>query len=119
MQIATSERTVACLRELFCRFGVPETVVYDNGPQLVSKEFKAFMRDVGARHLRLTQMGSWNPADEDWTSLVTHKVIVTTPRGKFIWRRHLDQLLAGTDTVATSRAPDRDFTEGFLALPQS
>ncbi|XP_049269975.1 putative nuclease HARBI1 [Rhipicephalus sanguineus] len=30
---------------------MPETVVSDNGPQLVSEEFKAFMRDVGARHV--------------------------------------------------------------------
>ncbi|XP_049268088.1 uncharacterized protein LOC125757050 [Rhipicephalus sanguineus] len=30
---------------------MPETVVSDNGPQLVSEEFTAFMRDVGARHI--------------------------------------------------------------------
>ncbi|XP_070397463.1 uncharacterized protein [Dermacentor albipictus] len=33
------------------RFGVPEMVVSDNGPQLVSEEFKAFMRRLGARHV--------------------------------------------------------------------
>ncbi|KAL1433378.1 hypothetical protein MTO96_012584 [Rhipicephalus appendiculatus] len=45
--------------------------------------------------------------------------MVTTPRGKFIWRRHLDQLVAGTGTLAKPRASDPGFTEGFLALPQS
>nr|XP_037279883.1 uncharacterized protein K02A2.6-like [Rhipicephalus microplus] len=53
------------------------------------------------------------------TGPVSYEVIVTTPRGKFIWRRHLDQLLGGTGTVTTPRASESDFTEGFLALPQS
>ncbi|XP_037501537.2 uncharacterized protein K02A2.6-like [Rhipicephalus sanguineus] len=206
---------------------MPETVVSDNGPQLVSEEFKAFMRDVGARHVvsapyhpstnglaerfvqtlksalrksppgesveetlhnfllayrntphpttgeapanllmgrRLrTRLDAMKPTVEGkvmhsqftqiqqrksnrncfcindsvlvrnyrgspkWvrgtvlkkTGPVSYKVIVTTPRGKFIWRRHLDQLLASTGTVVTPRASEPDFTEGFLALPQS
>ncbi|XP_042142929.1 uncharacterized protein K02A2.6-like [Ixodes scapularis] len=51
MQSTTTERTVRCLRELFCRFGIPETIVSDNGPQLVSEEFKVFMRNNGVRHV--------------------------------------------------------------------
>nr|XP_050045684.1 uncharacterized protein K02A2.6-like [Dermacentor andersoni] len=226
MRSTTSERTVACLRELFCRFGVPETVVSDNGPQLVSEEFKAFMRSVGARHVvsapyhpstnglaerfvqtlksalrksspgesidetlqnfllayrntphpttgeapanllkgrRLrTRLDAMKPTVEGkvmhsqftqmqqrrsnrdffcvndsvlvrnyrgptkWvrgtvlkkTGPVSYKVMVTTPRGKFIWRRHLDQLLAGAGPMVTPRASDSDFSEGFLVFPE-
>lgn len=225
MRSTTSERTVACLRELFCRFGLPETVVSDNGPQLASEEFKAFMRDIGARHVvtapyhpstnglaerfvqtlksalrksppgesvevtlhkfllayrntphpttgeapanllmgrRLrTKLDAIKPTVEGevmrsqftqmqqrksnrdcfcindsvlvrnyrgspkWvrgtvlkkTGPVSYKVLVSTPRGKFIWRRHLDQLLCNTSPKVTPGSSDVDNVEGFLLFP--
>ncbi|XP_075534031.1 rho GTPase activating protein at 68F isoform X3 [Dermacentor variabilis] len=208
------------------RFGVLETVVSDNGPQLVSEDFKAFMRNVGARHVvsapyhpstnglaerfvqtlksalrksspgesieetlhnfllayrntphpttgeapayllmgrRLhTRLDAMKPTVEGKvmhsqftqmqqrrsnrdcfcvndsvlvrnyrgptksvcgivlkkTGPVSYKVMVTTPRGKFIWRRHLDQLLAGAGPMVIPRASDSDFAEGFLVFPE-
>lgn len=47
----TSSQTIKELRRLFAIFGLPETVVSDNGPQLVSTEFESFLRQNGIKHI--------------------------------------------------------------------
>ena len=42
MRNTTAAETVATLRSLFARMGLPEPVVSDNGPQFVSGQFKHF-----------------------------------------------------------------------------
>ncbi|XP_041820347.1 uncharacterized protein K02A2.6-like [Chelmon rostratus] len=51
MQETSTERTIEELRLIFSRFGLPQQLVSDNGPQLVSKEFKAFMEENGIHHI--------------------------------------------------------------------
>jgi len=46
----TSAKVIQCVRETFSRFGLPNTIVSDNGPQFVSHEFEKFCRDNGVRH---------------------------------------------------------------------
>ena len=46
----TSSAVMDVLRPLFARFGVPETVVTDNGPGFVSQEFEHFLRSNGIHH---------------------------------------------------------------------
>ena len=48
---ATSSATMECLRQVFAQFGVPETVVTDNGTCFTSDEFEAFLKANGVRHL--------------------------------------------------------------------
>ena len=38
----TSSHIVNCMKSMFSRFGIPEKVISDNGPQYDSKEFKEF-----------------------------------------------------------------------------
>ena len=38
----TSSHIVNCMKSMFARFGIPEKVISDNGPQYDSKEFKKF-----------------------------------------------------------------------------
>lgn len=52
MRTTTAEVTVKKVRELFGRFGLPETSVTDNGPQFCSKEFKVFLRENGVKHVK-------------------------------------------------------------------
>lgn len=48
---ATSATVIEELREQFARFGLPETLVTDNGTCFVSEEFEAFLRANGIHHL--------------------------------------------------------------------
>lgn len=43
----TSKVTINCLREIFARFGLPLTVVTDNGPSFKSEEFEFFLKNNG------------------------------------------------------------------------
>ncbi|XP_065195818.1 uncharacterized protein K02A2.6-like [Sycon ciliatum] len=46
----TAQATVASLHTVFARYGCPEELVSDNGPQFVAAEFEAFLRANGIRH---------------------------------------------------------------------
>ncbi len=43
--------TVERLKVIFARFGIPETLVTDNGPQFASCEFAEFARDYDFEHV--------------------------------------------------------------------
>ena len=47
----TSARTIEKLRPIFATHGLPKTTVSDNGPSLVSSEFKKFLQLNGIRHI--------------------------------------------------------------------
>ena len=51
----TSSTSSSCvieeLRTLFAKFGLPETIVTDNGTGFTSQEFKTFLDDNGIRHV--------------------------------------------------------------------
>ncbi|XP_040169841.1 uncharacterized protein K02A2.6-like [Anopheles arabiensis] len=48
----TAQATVQMLRGLCARFGIPETVVSDNGTQFTSSEFRDFCMENGIHHVR-------------------------------------------------------------------
>lgn len=50
MLTMTAEKTIERLGIIFAQFGLPETIVTDNGPQFISEEFKAFARMRGIMH---------------------------------------------------------------------
>ena len=51
MKTATAKTTVQRLRTLFSKFGVPESIVSDNGPQFAAAEFQDFCKLNGIRHM--------------------------------------------------------------------
>ena len=51
MDEATAGATIQRLRAMFARFGIPESLVSDNGPCFISKEFKDFLRKNGVMHI--------------------------------------------------------------------
>ena len=46
----TSRSTIAALKATFARFGIPDEVISDNGPQFSSFEFKKFSDHYGFKH---------------------------------------------------------------------
>ncbi|XP_051983106.1 uncharacterized protein K02A2.6-like [Xyrauchen texanus] len=52
MESTTSTKTIQVLRGLFSRYGLPEVLVSDNGPQFTSEEFQTFLKSNGVTHTR-------------------------------------------------------------------
>lgn len=52
MDSTTSSKTIQVLCGLFSRYGIPETLVSDNGPQFTSVEFGHFLKTNGVKHVR-------------------------------------------------------------------
>jgi len=52
MSTTTASKTVSVLREVFARYGLPQQLVSDNGPQFIAEEFSEFLRLNGVKHIR-------------------------------------------------------------------
>jgi len=53
MHSTTATRTIEELRLIFSRFGLPDQIISDNGPQFVSEEFREFVKSNGIHHVRV------------------------------------------------------------------
>ncbi len=53
LKTATAQTTIQQLRKLFAQFGIPDTLVSDNGPQFAASEFHEFCRLNGIRQARV------------------------------------------------------------------
>ncbi|XP_072167985.1 ficolin-2-like [Diadema setosum] len=51
MNSTTAGATIAALRELFAKYGLPNQVVSDNGPQFCSEEFRHFLKMNGIKQV--------------------------------------------------------------------
>jgi len=50
---ATALTMIQHLRTLFARFGIPESMVSDNGPQFTAAEFQLFCKQNGIFHIQV------------------------------------------------------------------
>ena len=48
---ATSTATITKLRWTFARYGLPQTIVTDNGTCFTSEEFESFLKSLGIQHI--------------------------------------------------------------------
>lgn len=106
MKQTSAEETISCLRDLFCRFGFPETLVSDNGPQFTSAEFAGYMRSIGTRHIRTAPYhASSNGQAEHFVQSL--KASLRKPAGLPVQSALADSLLAHRNTphTTTGEAP--------------
>ena len=52
MSTTTVPKTIEALRQMFAKYGLPDQVVSDNGPQFTSTEFETFTKRNGIKHTR-------------------------------------------------------------------
>ena len=50
LENGTSKEVIKCLKRQFSRYGIPDIVVSDNGPQYSSQEFAEFSRNLSFQH---------------------------------------------------------------------
>ena len=74
MSAITSTLTIQCLRRIFATFGLPEVIVTDNGPSLVSEEFEAWLKRNGIRH-------KTSPPYHPATNGLAERAVQTVKRG--------------------------------------
>jgi len=79
MRTTTSEKTIAVLRTIFARYGLPKEIVSDNGPQFISSAFTQFVQLNGIRHSR---SAPYHPT----TNGATERVVQTFKRSMRTWR---------------------------------
>lgn len=63
MRSTTTQKTIEKMEEMFSRFGFPEQLVSDNGPQFLSEEFAKFLEMHGVQHVR---SAPYHPATLGW-----------------------------------------------------
>ena len=59
MASTTTEKTLEVLRSMFARYGLPDQIVSDNGPQFTASDFEEFCKRNGVKHIRTA---SYHPA---------------------------------------------------------
>ncbi|XP_015757932.1 PREDICTED: uncharacterized protein K02A2.6-like [Acropora digitifera] len=76
MSSTTSLKTIEALQSLFSRYGIPEDLVFENGPQLAAGEFTKFMRQ---NSIKFTRVPPYHPASNGAAerSVQTAKVALT------------------------------------------
>ena len=53
MSSTTATATVVRLRSIYAQFGLPETLVFDSGPQFVAEEFHSFCKNNAINHVQV------------------------------------------------------------------
>ena len=59
MGVCSPLTTIQALRTLFAQFGIPETIVSDNGPQFVAREFENFCKANGVQPPTILPQTDW------------------------------------------------------------
>ena len=72
-------KTILVLQSLFARYGKPEQLVSDNGPQFVSEEFGTFMKQNGVKHIKCSP---YHPSSNGQAERFVHMFEQTVQAGE-------------------------------------
>lgn len=87
----TSSSIIECLKIQFSRHGIPDTVVSDNGAQLVSSEFHDFAQDWEFEHVTSSPYHSQSNGKAESAVKIAKNILKKSKRsGKDQWKALLD-----------------------------
>ena len=82
MTTTTAAETIAVLRNVFARNGIPKQLVSDNGPQFRSEEFQQFMARNGVQHI---QISPYHPASNGAAERFVQTIKYSAYRCNKLW----------------------------------
>lgn len=94
MKQITAELTIQALFETFSRFGIPEVLRSDHGPQFTSESFKEFCREYGIEQQRTTPY--WPQANgevERMNNTILKRLRISQELGSLDWKWDLRSFL--------------------------
>ena len=89
---ATSQAVIEACRERFAQFGLPETIVTNNGTCFVCSEFNAFLEVNGINHVKTAP---YHPASNERSVQIVKNGLRRNMNGSF--RARLSKVLANID----------------------
>ena len=84
---------VSKLRKLFCRYGAPEVLVTDNGPQFISTEMKTLLQEFNICHRKVTPYHPAANGEVERFNRTLKKFIQAAIAEHKDWRKELDRFL--------------------------
>ncbi|XP_067947279.1 uncharacterized protein [Watersipora subatra] len=106
----TSTSTINMLRSIFSRWGIPEELVSDNGPQFTSAKFEQFAAHLGIRHKRGAPLNKFLMAYRNAPHSVTGQSPAQLMMGRFL-RTRLDCL---KPVIGSKQSPLIPVVEGIV-----
>jgi len=110
----TSQNILVWLRRLFARYGNPEAIVSDNGPQFISQEFEQFLQQRDIHHYRSPVYSPQeNGLVERFNKYLKHGIQAFTAQGTS-WDKGLQQLLMQYRATSPTSEPEQSPASRFL-----
>ncbi|KAL6473975.1 hypothetical protein MHYP_G00175360 [Metynnis hypsauchen] len=104
MRSTSTAKTIEKLGEMFSRFGYPEQLVSDNGPQFISHEFASFMQANGVHHIKSAPYHpSTNGLAERMVQTMKHALKASHGKETLHQRLHSFLLSYRNTTLATTK----------------
>ncbi|CAH8583497.1 unnamed protein product [Dicrocoelium dendriticum] len=107
----TTSTVIRWLKHLFARFGFPEEIVTDNGPQFTNYEFKRFLQLRDVKHVHTVP---YNPAANGMVERTNRTLKETIQTARLSGRQWEDAVLEALFTHRTSHHRATDRTPGEL-----
>lgn len=105
MKSTTTGKTIERLEEMFSRYGLPEQLVSDNGPQFVAEEMEAFLKKNGIQHIKSAPYHpSTNGLAERFVQTLKHSLKASTSQGSLHHRLHSFLLTYRNTPHSTTKA---------------
>jgi len=105
-----AQKSGALCGKTICRFGIPRTIISDNGQQFDSQEFKSFCSELGIKN-QFSSLGNLQANGQkkvtNWTLLKIIKVRLEEAKG--VWPEELPNVLWAYRTTARTPTGETPF----------